>query len=85
MRNRNKGYVDRINRGGPQGRQRKPGEGTAAELSYTLDFQVRDQSGEEHINLNYRDFRFDRLKNITIVQQARFMPPGLICTVSACP
>jgi len=33
---------------------------------------VRDQSGEEHINPNYRDFRFDRLKNITIVQQARF-------------
>ncbi|MFO7730711.1 MAG: hypothetical protein R6V86_08095 [Spirochaetia bacterium] len=39
---------------------------------YTLDFRVRDQAGEEYLNPNYRDFRFDELKNITIVQQARF-------------
>ncbi|MCF7915402.1 MAG: hypothetical protein K9L66_09555 [Spirochaetaceae bacterium] len=39
---------------------------------YTLDFRVKDQAGEQYINPNYRDFRLDGLKNITIVQHARF-------------
>ncbi len=39
---------------------------------YSLDFRVRDAAGEEYQNPNYRDFRFNELRNMTVVQQARF-------------
>ncbi|MFW5712380.1 MAG: hypothetical protein ACOCZA_10570 [Spirochaetota bacterium] len=39
---------------------------------YSIDFRVRDSSGELHLNPNYRDFRFSNLKHLELVQQARF-------------
>ncbi len=39
---------------------------------YSVDFRVRDSSGELHVNPNYRDFRFSNLDHLELVQQARF-------------
>src|SRR6056297_2650942 len=39
---------------------------------YSIDFRVRDGSGELHLNPNYRDFRFSNLDHLVLVQQARF-------------
>lgn len=39
---------------------------------YSLDFRVRDSAGELHLNPNYRDFRFEEMDHLELVQQARF-------------
>ena len=47
-------------------------EALLPEQTYYFDFRVIDESGQQHINPNYRDFRFEALRNLSIRQQAFF-------------
>ncbi len=42
------------------------------DTEYSLGFRVKDRKGEVYLNPNYKDFGFENVKNMEVVQQARF-------------